>query len=143
MKRNAQLESLAHSVEVFPVQNAFPTSLNLTSPTFKVALPVSSPTTSTAPPTFSHMHRALQHSAVMTTIYSKQSNPAIYNKNENQQRYITSNDEQFGNLLKKESSASRGLQYQRRFNKRKSPYQQFSDAKYNNGVYFNPVMNGL
>jgi len=82
----------------------------------------------------------------MTTIYSKYSNPPDYNLKEYKNRYVTSNDEQYGCALmsKKETSTSgRAAQQARRFNKRKSPYQQFSDAKYNFGVYFNPVMNGL
>ena len=81
----------------------------------------------------------------MTTIYSKYSNPPDYNMKEDQNRYVTSNDEQYGCALmsKKDSSSGRVQQQARRFNKRKSPYQQYSDAKYNFGVYFNPVMNGL
>ena len=153
-KRTAQLDSLAHSVDNFPNQNGLPTSpLYLNSPQYKVtgALPLSPTATNTTtnnkgPSSFSHMHQALQHSAVMTTIYSKYSNPPDYNLKEYKNRYVTSNDEQYGCALmsKKETSTSgRAAHQARRFNKRKSPYQQFSDAKYNFGVYFNPVMNGL
>ena len=43
----------------------------------------------------------------------------------------------------KATSSGRAQMHNKKFNKRKSPYQQYSDAKYNFGVYFNPVMNGL
>ena len=60
IKRAAQLESLAHSVDTFPVQGALVNSLNLTSPKFNQASPSNDTTAaSTAPPTLSHMHRAL------------------------------------------------------------------------------------
>ena len=75
-----------------------PASLYLNSPQFKATnglplSPTSATTTSKAPQSFSHIHQALQHSAVMTTIYSKFSNPPDYNLQEDQNRYVTSNNE--------------------------------------------------
>lgn len=115
MKRSAAIDTLANSVDG---------SANC------------SPLADTG--SFSHLAAQLQSSAVMTAIYSKSSNPPQYNMNEKDNRYRTSHVDDF--CAKERVFSKRSG---KKYNKRKSPYQQFSDAKYNMGVFFNPAINGL
>lgn len=85
-----------------------------------------------------HINEKLHPSIMVTSIYSKGSNPLNYNQNEKDNRYKTIHKDEFS---PKDRLISK--RYNRKFNKRKSPYQMYSEAKFNHGVYFNPPLNGL
>ena len=72
-------------------------------------------------------------SAAYRTIYNQNCNPIDYDH----RKYSTANRTDFSQRDKYPDF------YSKNYNKRKSNFKQWSEALYNNGVHFNPPVNGL